>query len=113
MGLFDRIKGALGMGSSDASDPASEAPQQEVHIDEVLAAEAAKHGMTGLNYETSIVDLLKVLGLPSDGKARHDLGQELGVEANPGDSAAYNTELHAKVIEALEASGGKIPDSWR
>jgi len=63
-----------------------------------------------LNWKTSIVDLLKVLGLDSSLEARKGLAVELHcpVEAM-GDSAAMNVWLHKTVLQQLARNGGNIP----
>jgi hypothetical protein len=63
-----------------------------------------------LNWRTSIVDLLKLLGLDSSLAARKDLATELGCPAERmGDSAAMNTWLHKTVLRKLAENGGQIP----
>jgi len=63
-----------------------------------------------LNWKTSIVDLLKLLGLDSSLQARKDLAVELGVPSEKlNDSVQLNTWLHKKVLEKLAENGGNIP----
>ncbi|MDP3440459.1 MAG: DUF3597 domain-containing protein, partial [Azonexus sp.] len=63
-----------------------------------------------LNWKTSIVDLLKLLGLDSSLAVRKELAVELGCPAEKmGDSAQMNMWLHKTVLQKLAANGGNIP----
>lgn len=63
---------------------------------------------TRLEWRTSIVDLLKLVGADSSSTARAALGEELGVEGVSGD-AAYNEKLRVAVFKKLADNGGNIP----
>jgi hypothetical protein len=67
----------------------------------------------GGNYQTSIVDLLKLLDLDSSLEARKGLGEELGVHAGADGSAEQNIALHKAVMAKLAENGGNVPDSMR
>jgi len=63
-----------------------------------------------LNWRTSIVDMLKLLGMDSSLTARKNLAVELGCPADKlADSAQMNTWLHRQVLEKLAANGGNVP----
>ena len=63
-----------------------------------------------LNWRTSIVDMLKLLGMDSSLTARKNLAVELGCPADKlGDSAQMNTWLHKQVLEKLAQNGGNVP----
>jgi len=63
-----------------------------------------------LNWRTSIVDLLKLLGLDSSLTARKELATELGCPADKmGDSAQMNLWLHKTVLKRLAENGGNVP----
>ncbi len=63
-----------------------------------------------LNWKTSIVDLMKLLGLDSSLVARKELATELGCPAQKmGDSAQMNLWLHKTVLQKLADNGGNIP----
>ncbi len=62
-----------------------------------------------LDWRSSIVDLLKVLGLDSSLTARKQLASELKYDGDTSDSAAMNVWLHKKVIDLVAANGGKVP----
>lgn len=67
----------------------------------------------GGNYQTSIVDLLKLLDLDSSLDARKRLAQELAVHAGADGSAEGNIALHKAVMAKLAENGGKVPDSMK
>lgn len=88
--------------------PTSSAP---VDVPAVLAALAAKSGEK-LNYQTSIVDLLKLLGLNSSLDARRQLATELHYTGDQNDTAAMNIWLIKQVYAELAQNGGQIPAGW-
>ncbi|CAN5875467.1 DUF3597 domain-containing protein [soil metagenome] len=95
--------------------PAAAAPAAapvSVDVGAVLSEMASLKGGGG-NYQTSIVDLLKLLDLDSSLSARKELGQELGVHAGADGSAEQNIALHKAVMAKLAENGGVVPDSLR
>ena len=63
-----------------------------------------------LNWKTSIVDLLKLLGLDSSLAARKELAKELYCpDEKMADSAQMNMWLHKQVLGHIAANGGNIP----
>lgn len=86
------------------------APSQPVDIEPVLDALNAKSAQK-LNWRTSIVDLMKLVGLDSSLQHRKELAKELGYTGNPDDSATMNIWLHKEVMKKLAANGGKVPAS--
>lgn len=67
-----------------------------------------------LNWRTSIVDLLKLLGLDSSLAARKELAIELGISPDKlEDSAQMNIWLHKQVLQKLADNGGNIPAELR
>ena len=70
---------------------------------------AAKHAEK-LNWKTSIVYLMKLLGLDSSLTVRKALVTELGCPPDKMvDSAQTNMWLHKTVLQKLAANGGNIP----
>ena len=64
-----------------------------------------------LNWNTSIVDLLKLLELDSSFAARKELATELGCPDDlMGDSAKMNVWLHKTVLQKIADNGGNIPN---
>jgi hypothetical protein len=84
-------------------------PIAMVDVMTLLADKAAKHPEK-LNWKTSIVDLLKLLGLDSSLSARKELAKELYCpDELMGDSAKMNMWLHKNVLGHIAANGGNIP----
>ncbi len=69
----------------------------------------AKQHSEQLNWRSSIVDLLKVLGLDSSLASRKELAHDLGYTGSTDDSAAMNTWLHSQVMKKVAENGGKVP----
>lgn len=94
--------------------PAAAAPAQpvDVDVDAVLADLASKNGEK-LNYQSSIVDLMKLLDLDASLANRKELATELGYTGAKDGSAEMNIWLHKRVIEELEKSGGKVSAALR
>ena len=64
-----------------------------------------------LNWQTSIVDLLKLLGLDSSLNARKELAKELACPPEKmNDSAQMNMWLQKAVLQKLAQNGGNIPE---
>lgn len=121
MSLFGKILDVLGFGTkaeaaeAPAAPPAASTPQSApeavsvVDVTSKMEDLAAKHPEK-LNWKTSIVDLLKLLGLDSSLTARKELATELGCPAEKmGDSAQMNMWLHKTVLQKLADNGGNIP----
>ena len=81
---------------------------QPVDVEAVLKRMAADNKQQ-LNWQTSIVDLMKLLGMDSSLENRKELARELGYTGDTGDSAAMNIWLHKRVMKELAAHGGKVP----
>ena len=130
MSIFSRIKDAI-LGSSAKASPApapsappkptataapkpapapasTTAPAAPVDVEAVLQGLAANQKQQ-LNWRTSIVDLMKLVGLDSSLENRKELARELGYKGDTNDSAAMNIWLHKQVMTQLAAHGGKAP----
>ena len=132
MSIFGKIKDAI-FGHKDAprqapggtaqtptgqgpTGQASPAPQpqpqaQQVDVGQVLSQIASEKGNPDLNYKTSIVDLMKLLGMDSSLENRKELATELGYTGPKDGSAEMNIWLHKEVMKQLAAHGGKVPAS--
>lgn len=86
----------------------AQAPMQQVDVEAVLNGMASKNPEK-LNWKTSIVDLMKLLGLDSSLSQRKELATELGYTGDMNDSASMNIWLHKQVMNKLAANGGKVP----
>ena len=87
------------------------APAQPVDVVQSLDDMAAAKGNPDLNYKTSIVDLMKLIGLDSSLDNRKELATELGYTGAKDGSAEMNIWLHKEVMRQLAANGGKVPAS--
>jgi len=92
--------------------PAATTTPQNVDVGAVLSEMASMKGGGG-NYQSSIVDLLKLLDLDSSLAARKELANELNVHAGADGSAEENIALHKAVMQKLAENGGVVPDSLR
>lgn len=134
MGFFSNILEKLGMKEAAAAPvitppPAAAAPAAApapapvaaapaapvvnsismVDVVALLTEKAANHPEK-LNWKTSIVDLLKLLGLDSSLAARKELAKELYCpDELMGDSAKMNMWLLKNVLGHIAANGGNIP----
>jgi hypothetical protein len=93
------------------AQPASAAPQT-VDVEAVLSGMASQKGGGG-NWQSSIVDLLKLLDLDSSLNARKELASELNLHVGADGSAEENTALHKAVMQKLAENGGKVPASMK
>ncbi len=91
---------------------AAGAPAEPVDVEAVLTQMAGQKGGGG-NWQTSIVDLLKLLDLDSSLSARKELAGELNVHAGADGTAEENIALHKAVMQKLAENGGKVPDSMK
>jgi hypothetical protein len=96
----------------EAQPSAPPSVQQPVDVEAILSGLAAKNPQR-LNWQQSIVDLMKLLGLDSSLQNRTALAKELGYTGDTADSAAMNIWLQKQVMTKLAESGGKVPQSLR
>lgn len=117
MSIFGRIKDAIFGKKAEAATPAAPAPAAApaapapsiaVADVDVVANLSAMPGADGLNWRTSIVDLMKLLEIDSSYANRKELAVELGNAAYEG-SAEDNILLHKQVMKALAENGGSVP----
>lgn len=104
-------------GTSQMSAPASattgqaaanQAAAATVDVEQVLNDMASKNSQK-LNWRTSIVDLMKLVGMDSSLDARKELAKELNYTGDTSDSAAMNIWLHKQVMKRIAENGGKVP----
>ena len=122
MSIFGRIKDAIFGKKAEAATPAvapqvtapvaaaPAAPATPVAISEVdvIANLTALAAGKDLNWQSSIVDLMKLLDIDSSLENRKELATELGDTSYSG-SAEDNIALHKAVLRALAQNGGKVP----
>lgn len=91
-----------------SSTPTPAPASAPVDVEAVLQQMAANQKQQ-LNWRTSIVDLMKLVGLDSSLENRKELARELGYKGDTNDSATMNIWLHKQVMNQLAAHGGKVP----
>ena len=123
MGIFSSIKEAIFGKKAKANEAPVEtktgnawadAPKTEAVATPVVDVENSLDSMPGadrLNWRTSIVDLMKLIGVDSSYENRKALATELGREDYSG-SADDNIWLHKRTMRELSANGGKVPDEF-
>lgn len=126
MSIFSRIKESIFGKKEEAPAPApspspvdmaneaiavataaAPAPLSEVDVEASLDA---MPGADKLNWRSSIVDLMKLVGIDASYDNRKELAHELG-DADYSGSAEENITLHKQVMKALSDNGGKVPAS--
>jgi hypothetical protein len=94
---------------TQAQRSAQPTPMSNVDVEATLERLASQHDQK-LNWRTSIVDLMKLLGMESSLAERKELAQELGFPQDQmNDSAKMNVWLHKEVLRRLAQNGGKVP----
>ena len=129
MSIFGRIKDAIfgkpaqaqdipaptptptGNAYADAPIVAPTQPQQTTLVNVENSLDTMP-GADRLNWRTSIVDLMKLIGVDSDYESRKALATEMGREDYSG-SAEDNIWLHKRVMQELANNGGEVPESLR
>lgn len=115
MGFFSKIKDAIFGSKAEAATPApveaapAAAPVAAAPVD-VAAVLGGMAGADGLNWQGSIVDLMKLVGIDSSFENRKALAHELG-DADYSGSAEENIALHKAVMKGLSENGGNVPAS--
>ena len=128
MGIFGNIMKKLGFGNdteeqtealdatvseTPTADTAESERQASVTttvtvVDVVAKLETLSEQNPGLNWRTSIVDLLKLLGIDSGYAHRKELASEMGIDGYEG-TAEQNIALHKAVLKKIALNGGNIP----
>lgn len=87
----------------------AETPMTRAEIESLLGQIATTTG-SDLNWQTSIVDLMKLIGLDPSLANRKELAEELGYTGEKEGSAEMNIWLHEQVMSRLAAHGGTTPE---
>ena len=126
MSIFSRIKDSIFGKKEEAPAPAPSPSPVDMANEAIAVAaaaapaplskvdvEASLDAMPGadkLNWRSSIVDLMKLVGIDASYDNRKELAHELG-DADYSGSAEENITLHKQVMKALSDNGGKVPAS--
>lgn len=102
----DATTGPFGSGATHAAGTTDQ--QTTVDVEQVLATKAADSDQD-LNWRTSIVDLMKLVGIDSSLDNRKALARELGYTDDLDGSAEMNIWLHKATMRELEKNGGRVP----
>lgn len=98
--------------AAPAAAPATAAPApaaiQDVDVAGILDFMNEQRSQK-LNWRTSIVDLMKLVGMESSLSERKELADELGYTGDKSDSASMNIWLHKQVIQKIRDNGGQLP----
>jgi len=125
MSIFSRLKDKLfgtripeapAAPAAPAATTATAAPSTPAAVTPLLDVEAvltfmATQNSQTLNWQTSIVDLMKLLGMESSLAERRELADELGFTGDKQDTASMNIWLHKEVMKQFAANGGHVPAS--
>ena len=115
MGIFSSISNAI-FGSDDddkqeaeaAAAPAEKPARAAISADDVAARIGSIPGAEDLNWQTSIVDLMKLVRIDPSYENRKALAIEMGNTDYSG-SAEDNIALHKAVLDQMAAAGGIVP----
>ena len=122
MGIFSSIKDAIwgaeeapeekAAAPAPAATPEAEPERAAISEVDVIARVGNIPGADKLNWQTSIVDLMKLLNLDASYANRKELAGEVGIEGYEG-SAENNIALHKAVMTKLAEAGGIVPDDLK
>lgn len=131
MGIFGSIKNAIWGSDKDKAEVkpagprpvpspapvATAAPAAPAALDPISEAAMADRisrmaGAEKFEWRTSIVDLMKLVGVDPSFANRKELADELGMTDYTG-TADQNIALHHAVLNMLAAEGGHMPDMLR
>lgn len=84
------------------------ARRQDVDVAAQLDRAAEARGQD-LNWRTSIVDLMKVVGMDASLQERRDLARELAYGGDTDNTAGMNSFLHRTLLRKLAENGGRVP----
>ena len=119
MGIFGSIKNAIWGSDEDEANAAAPAPVAAAPVaakpvapdpiseDEMAARISQMPGAEKFNWRTSVVDLMKMVGVDPSYANRKELAEELGMTDYEG-TAEQNINLHHAVLNMLAAEGGKV-----
>ncbi len=83
-------------------------PMSQVDVEAILNDIASTYHHP-VNWKTSIVDLMAILGIDNSLPQRRELAKELGYTGDTNDTATMNIWLHQQVMKKLEENGGYVP----
>ena len=125
MGIFSSISNAI-FGSDEDEAPAAAAPAADtpapapaakparasITADELAARIGNIPGADKLNWQTSIVDLMKLVRIDPSYANRKELAIEMG-NADYSGTAEDNIALHKTVLAKIAEAGGILPEDLK
>jgi len=96
----------------DALDAQSDPERPEPHAIDIENHLDSMPGADHLNWRTSIIDLMDLLGVDSSDEARRLLAEELGYDGLAGDARDRDNWLHTRVLAELADHGGIVPPEF-
>ena len=87
--------------TTDAPPAPAPAPKKQIDPEAALEKIAASKGNPDLNWRTSIVDLMKLIGMDASLANRKELATKLGYTGEKNGSAEMNLWLHQKVMDKI------------
>ncbi|MCX8583959.1 MULTISPECIES: DUF3597 domain-containing protein [unclassified Gilliamella] len=112
--ITDTVKGNTSSNNTDSNTDQNQQntsenknPISEIDVMSILD-NLAKKFPEKLNWKTSIVDLLKLLGIDNSLDARKKLATELNYTGSTDDTAAMNTWLIKEVMKKIAEKGGNV-----
>lgn len=123
MGIFSSISNAIFGDDEDekaaeaaakapAATPAEKPARAAISPEEVEKRIANIPGAEDLNWQTSIVDLMKLVRIDPSYANRKELANELGMVDYEG-TAEQNMALHHAVLNKMALAGGVVPDDLK
>ncbi|MEM7781438.1 MAG: DUF3597 domain-containing protein [Pseudomonadota bacterium] len=122
MGIFSAISDAIFGGDEEeekaaatpapAAAPAEKPARAAISIEQLEARIASIPGSDKLNWNTSIVDLMKLVRIDPSYANRKELAIEMGNTDYSG-SAEDNIALHKAVLTKMAEAGGVVPDDLK
>jgi hypothetical protein len=98
--------------AASGATPGAGGMLSEVDVAGILNKLAAEKNER-LDWQRSIVDLMKLLDLDCSLSARKDLAKELHYSGDMTDSATMNIWLHKQVMKKFAENGGKVPEELK
>lgn len=114
MGVFNSIRDAILGGRHETGAPRTAAPDEaprdpRPHVINVENNLDTMPGADHLDWRTSIVDLMTLIGVDSSLDARIALAQELGYPGPADGSRDMDNWLHRRTMQELANHGGDVP----
>lgn len=117
MGVFNSIRNAIFGHEVHTGGPRTAAPDEAPRNSKPHLIDVENHldtmpGADHLDWRTSIVDLMTLIGVDSSLEARIALAQELGYPGTADGSREMDNWLHTRTMQELAHQGGNVPPEF-